>query len=85
MRDTPADVVSLELAINPVNTDLSRLRALGPAVHGLRDTSRDGHPDAPAARHLASAVSDARGHLEPTVPDLSALSEGRMLYRASAR
>jgi hypothetical protein len=22
MRDTPADVVSLELAINPVNTDL---------------------------------------------------------------
>ena len=47
MRDTPADVVSLELAINPVNTALSRLRALGPAVHGLRDTSRDGHPDAP--------------------------------------
>ena len=47
MRDTPADLVSLELGINLVNTDLLRRRALGPAVHGYLDTLRDGHPTAP--------------------------------------
>ena len=47
MRDTPADLVSLKLGINLVNTDLMRRRALGPAVHGFLDTIRDGHPDTP--------------------------------------
>jgi lysophospholipase L1-like esterase len=49
MRDTPADVVSLELGINLVNADLMRRRALGPAVHGYLDTIREGHPTAPIA------------------------------------
>ncbi|WP_246065017.1 SGNH/GDSL hydrolase family protein [Aeromicrobium piscarium] len=47
MRDTPADVVSVELGINIVNADLMRRRAFGPAVDGFLDTIRDGHPDAP--------------------------------------
>jgi hypothetical protein len=46
VRDAPADLVSLEIGINLVNTDLMRRRALGPAVHGFLDTVRDGHPDA---------------------------------------
>ncbi|SFW64677.1 GDSL-type esterase/lipase family protein [Amycolatopsis australiensis] len=47
MRDTPADLISVELGINIVNADLMRLRAFGPAVHGFLDTIREGHPAAP--------------------------------------
>ena len=47
LRDTPADLISVKLGINLVNTDLMRRRALGPAVHGLLDTIREGHPDTP--------------------------------------
>ena len=37
MRDTPADLISLKIGINVVNTDLMRLRAFGPAAPDLRD------------------------------------------------
>jgi hypothetical protein len=47
MRDTPADLISLKIGINLVNTDLMRLRAFAPAVHGFLDTIRDGHPTTP--------------------------------------
>jgi hypothetical protein len=47
MSTTPADLISVKIGINLVNTDLMRLRAFRPAVHGFLDTIRDGHPDAP--------------------------------------
>ena len=47
IRDTPADLVSVKLGINLVNTDLMRLRAFAPAVHGFLDTIREGHPTVP--------------------------------------
>ncbi|SDF73440.1 GDSL-like Lipase/Acylhydrolase family protein [Lentzea fradiae] len=47
MRDRPADLISVKLGINVVNSDLMRLRAFVPAVHGFLDTIRDGHPDTP--------------------------------------
>lgn len=47
MRDTAADLISLKIGINLVNTDLMRLRAFIPAVHGFLDTIREGHPDTP--------------------------------------
>src|SRR6476620_8729030 len=47
MRDTPADLISVKIGINLVNTDLMRLRGFGPAVHGFLDTIREGHPTAP--------------------------------------
>lgn len=47
MRDTPADLISVKIGINLVNTDLMRLRAFTPAVHGFLDTIREGHPDTP--------------------------------------
>ncbi|MEU6339513.1 GDSL-type esterase/lipase family protein [Streptomyces sp. NPDC046977] len=47
LRDTPADLLSVKIGINVVNTDLMRLRAFGPAVHGFLDTVREGHPTAP--------------------------------------
>ncbi|MFG3343676.1 SGNH/GDSL hydrolase family protein [Streptomyces sp. NPDC048018] len=83
LRDTPADLISLKLGINLVNTDLLRLRAFGPAVHGFLDTIREGHPTTPLL--VVSPIQcpiheDTPG---PTLPDLSALSEGRLSFRAA--
>jgi hypothetical protein len=43
----PAELVSVKLGINIVNGDTMRERTFVPAVHGLLDTIRDGHPDVP--------------------------------------
>ncbi|MFI8438633.1 GDSL-type esterase/lipase family protein [Streptomyces sp. NPDC079020] len=83
MRDTPADLISVKLGINLVNTDVMRLRAFGPAVHGFLDTIRDGHPAAPllvVSPLLCPIHEDTPG---PSMPDLSALSAGRMSFRAT--
>ncbi|WP_199037131.1 SGNH/GDSL hydrolase family protein [Glycomyces salinus] len=47
MRDTAADLISVKLGINVVNSDAMRLRTFVPAVHGFLDTIRDGHPETP--------------------------------------
>ncbi|WP_029896020.1 GDSL-type esterase/lipase family protein [Nocardia brasiliensis] len=47
IRDTPADLISLKLGINLVSSDVMRVRAFTPTVHGFLDTIRDGHPDTP--------------------------------------
>jgi hypothetical protein len=47
IRDSPADLISVKLGINVVNTDLMRMRAFVPAVHGFLDTIREGHPHTP--------------------------------------
>ncbi|MGW3341024.1 GDSL-type esterase/lipase family protein [Streptomyces sp. NPDC001009] len=83
LRDTPADVISVKLGINLVNTDLMRLRAFGPAVHGFLDTVREGHPDTPllvVSPILCPMHEDTPG---PTMPDFSALSEGRLAFLAA--
>ncbi|GAB3985629.1 SGNH/GDSL hydrolase family protein [Actinoallomurus acanthiterrae] len=83
MRDTPADLISVKIGINLVNTDLMRLRAFTPAVHGFLDTIREGHPTAPllvVSPILCPIHEDTPG---PTVPDLSGLGEGRLRLRAA--
>ena len=83
MRDTPADLVSVKIGINVVNTDLMRLRAFGPAVDGFLDTLRDGHPTTPllvVSPLLCPIHEDTPG---PSAPDLAALSEGRLGFRAA--
>ncbi|MGV8872898.1 MAG: SGNH/GDSL hydrolase family protein [Rhodococcus sp. (in: high G+C Gram-positive bacteria)] len=47
IRDSSADLISLEIGINLVNSDVMRLRAFTSAVHGFLDTIRDRHPDTP--------------------------------------
>ncbi|MEV5959635.1 GDSL-type esterase/lipase family protein [Streptomyces sp. NPDC051987] len=82
VRDTPADLISLKLGINVVNTDLMRLRAFGPAVHGFLDTVREGHPTVPllvVSPILCPMHEDTPG---PTAMDLSALGEGRVAFTA---
>jgi lysophospholipase L1-like esterase len=83
MRDTPADLISLKIGINLVNTDVMRLRAFTSAVHGFLDTIREGHPSTPLL--VVSPIycpihEDTPG---PAAFDLDALREGRLLFRAT--
>ncbi|MFE5869084.1 GDSL-type esterase/lipase family protein [Streptomyces roseifaciens] len=83
LRDTPADLISIKIGINLVNTDLMRLRAFGPAVHGFLDTIREGHPTTPllvVSPILCPVHEDTPG---PSAPDFSRLSEGRLQFRAA--
>jgi hypothetical protein len=83
MRDTPADLISVKIGINLVNTDLMRLRAFAPAVHGFLDTIREGHPTTPLL--VISPIycpihEDTPG---PSAMDFSNLSAGRLQFRAA--
>lgn len=83
MRDLPADIISVKIGINPVNLDLMRQRAFGPAVHGFLDTIRDGHPSTPLL--VVSPIhcpihEDVPG---PTLYDTGAMRAGRVLFRAT--
>lgn len=83
IRDTPADLISVKIGINLVNTDLMRLRAFGPAVHGFLDTIREGHPDTPL--FVISPVhcpihEDTPG---PGAFDPAALATGRLRFIAT--
>ncbi|NYE61085.1 hypothetical protein FHW58_002237 [Duganella sp. 1224] len=85
LRDLPADLISIKIGINVVNTDLLRLRAFVPAVHGFLDTIRDGHPHTPLL--LISPLycpihEDTPG---PCLFDVNALSQGRLLFRAAGK
>lgn len=83
MRDIPADLISLKLGINLLNTDLMRLRAFGPAVHGFLDTIREGHETTPillVSPILCPIHEDTPG---PTAPDLVALAQGQMRFQAA--
>ncbi|WNV85673.1 GDSL-type esterase/lipase family protein [Umezawaea sp. Da 62-37] len=83
MRDTPADLISVKIGINLVNGDVMRLRAFGPAVHGFLDTIREGRPTTPllvVSPILCPIHEDAPG---PSLPDLSGLAEGKVVFRAA--
>ncbi|WP_299530675.1 GDSL-type esterase/lipase family protein [uncultured Streptomyces sp.] len=83
LRDTPADLISLKLGINLVNTDLMRLRAFGPAVHGFLDTVREGHPTTPllvVSPVLCPIHEETPG---PSAPDLDRFGEGKISFVAA--
>ncbi|MEU1620957.1 GDSL-type esterase/lipase family protein [Streptomyces sp. NPDC005722] len=80
IRDTPADLISLKIGINIVNTDAMRLRAFTPAVHGFLDIVREGHPTAPllvVSPILCPVQEDTPG---PLAPDFDG---GRLRFRAT--
>jgi lysophospholipase L1-like esterase len=83
LRDTPADLISVKLGINLVNTDLMRRRAFGPAVHGLLDTIREGRPDTPLLV-VSPILCPIHEHTPgPSAPDLGAFAEGRVAFVAA--
>ncbi len=82
IRDMPADMISLKIGINLVNSDTMRLRAFGPAMHGFLDTIREGHPETPLL-----VISPVFCPIHETAPgpsqvDLRALRDGRLLFQA---
>lgn len=80
ISNLPAELISLELGINLVNTDAMRLRAFGPAVHGFLDTIRERHATTPlliVSPILCPIHEDTPG---PTAPDFG---DGRIQYRAA--
>ena len=83
MRDLPADLISLKLGINLVNTDLMSLGELAPAVHVYLDTIREGHPTTPLLV-VSSVLCPIHEHTPgPAVPDLTDFAAGRLRYQAS--
>jgi hypothetical protein len=83
IRDTPADLISVKLGINIVNSDSLRLRTFTPAVHGFIDTIRDGHPDTPllvVSSILCPIHEDTPG---PTGWNLDRLAAGELAFTAT--
>jgi hypothetical protein len=83
IRHTPADLISLKIGINLVNTDLMRLRAFTPAVHGFLDTIREGQPTTPLliiSPLYCPIHEDTPG---PGAFDVSALATGKVSFRAT--
>ncbi len=83
MRDVPADLLSMKVGINLVNTDLMRLRAFRPAVHGFLDTLRDGHPDTPLVLMSPVYCAIHENTPGPGAFDMDALAKGQVLFRAT--
>ncbi|MFR9775389.1 GDSL-type esterase/lipase family protein [Micromonospora sp. MS34] len=80
MRDTPADLISVKIGINLVNSDAMRLRAFTPAVHGFLDTIREGHPDTPllvVSAILCPIQEDTPG------PGAADFSTGKLQFKAT--
>ena len=80
MRDTPADLISVKIGINLVNTDLMRLRAFTPAVHGFLDTIREGHPTTPLLLVSPILCPTHENTPGPLMPDLSS---GTLTFKAT--
>lgn len=83
MRDAPADLISVKIGINLVNSDAMRMRAFTPAVHGFLDTIREGHPTTPllvVSPLLCPIHEDTPG---PCTFDLEALRAGEKRFRAT--
>lgn len=73
IRDAPADVISLKIGINLVNAASMNERTFAPAVHGLLDHVRDGHPDTPVLVVTPIFCPSVEDHPGPTIPT----AEGR--------
>ena len=78
IRETGADLISLKIGINLVNTDLMRLRAFVPAVHGFLDTIREGHPDTPLLVISPIACPMHEDTPGPTDMDIAGLADGHL-------
>lgn len=83
MRDLDASVISVEIGINLVNTDLMRRRAFGPAVHGFIDTIRDRHPDTPMVLISPLLCPIHENTPGPAALDPEAMSRGLVQFVAT--
>ena len=83
LRDQPADLISVKIGINLVNTDLMRLRAFTSAVHGFLDTVREGHGSTPLLV-VSPILCPIHEHVPgPSVLDLDAMTQGTVRFMAA--
>jgi len=68
IRDLPADVISLKVGINTVNAAAMTERAFTPALHGILDSIRDGHPLTPLLVVSPIFCPSAEDRPGPTIP-----------------
>jgi hypothetical protein len=73
IRDAPADVISMKIGINLVNAASMNERTFAPAVHGLLDHVRDGHPHTPLLVVTPIFCPLVENHPGPTIP----MADGR--------
>lgn len=85
ISSAPADLISVKIGINLVNTDLMRMRAFGPALHGFLDIIRDGHPETPLVVISPIYCSIHERTPGPSQFDLAALAEGRLCFVAEGK
>jgi hypothetical protein len=86
LRETPADLISVKIGINLVNTDVMRLRAFTSAMHGFLDTIREGHRATPllvVSPILCPIHEDTPGPSALDLSNLSNLSAGKLQFRAT--
>jgi lysophospholipase L1-like esterase len=83
IRDIPADIISIKIGINLVNTDLMRLRAFGPALHGFLDTIREGQPTTQLVVVSPTFCPIHENMPGPTQFDTAALSAGQLQFQAA--
>ncbi|QXJ25165.1 lipase [Actinomadura graeca] len=69
IRDLPADVITLKVAVNVQNLDSLKVRTFGPVLHGFLDTVRDGHPHTPLLVVSPIFCPTAEHRAGPTVQD----------------
>jgi hypothetical protein len=69
IAEQPADLISCKLGINIVNADSMRERTFVPALHGLIDRIREGHPDVPLIVITPITCPVAEDHPGPTGVD----------------
>jgi lysophospholipase L1-like esterase len=83
IADLDADLVTLEIGINIVNTDAMRRRSFESLTHGFLDIVRAGHPNIPLvviSPLLCPIHEDTPG---PTAPDLEAFARGETRFVAA--
>ncbi|MDQ7732528.1 SGNH/GDSL hydrolase family protein [Halomonas sp. SpR1] len=83
IAQSEADLISLKLGINLVNSDVIRARAFGPAVLGFLDVIRDRQPDTPllVISPLYCPIHETTP--EPGAFDVQALAQGQIRFQAT--
>lgn len=77
LRDMPADLISMKVGINLVNAASMTERTFRPALHGMLDSIRDGHPSTPLLVVSPIACPVVEHHPGPTVP---VQRDGRIVF-----
>ena len=83
IRDMPAQLISLKLGINVVNTASMTSRTFGPAVHGFIDTIRESQPNPPILLISPVCCPAHENNPGPSETDANGMVQGQPFSRHS--